>query len=186
MSNYYVLSPDPLSSYMRIKLSRIPVRYSDAIRSGKPMKPSKSSPVCDLEKKRAKITDLVGGMIVEPIISERMLNAIATLPDAIEYYPVKLVLPKHTKIEYNYFALNALQYVDAFDRKNSKFKDVEYSPVVLRVTKLAIIESKIKGRNIFRLSSYPFLLIVSKVAREAFEAANLVGLQYTAIEDYKG
>lgn len=186
MSNYYVLSPDLDTSYMRIKVSRLPERYSDSILFAESMKPAKLKPVLDLEKKTAKSVDLVGGLITVPIISDKMLKAIATLPDAIEYYPVKLVLPKDPKIEYNYFALNALQHVDAFDRKNSKFIDVDYSPVVPHVTKLAIIESKTNSRNIFRLKTFPLLMIVSEAARKVFEEANLIGLQYTAIEDYKG
>ena len=185
MTAYYVLSPDPDPSYMRIKESRLPERYSDSILFAKSIKPARQPPVLDLEKKTAKPVDLVGGMITVPIVSERMREVVEALPDAVEFYPVRLVLPKDPKLDYCYFALNVLDYVDAFDRANSKYTDGDDSPVVLRVTKLAIVESRVVGRNIFRLTTYPFLLIVSENARQAFEAASLVGLQYKAIADYK-
>jgi hypothetical protein len=185
MPTYYVLSPGLDRSFMRIAESRLPEHYSDSILFGKPAKPARRPPVLELEKKTAKAVDLVGGMITVPIVSERMKAAVETLPDPVEYYPVRLVLPKDPTIEYRYFALNALHNVDAFDREKSKYTAVDYSPVVPHVTKLAITESKVEGRNIFRLTAYPLLLIVSETARQAFEAASLVGLQFTAISDYK-
>jgi len=185
MTAYYVLSPDPDPSLMRIRESRLPERYSDSILFAKSIKPARQPPVLDLEKKTAKPVDLVGGMITVPIVSERMRKVIDALPDPVEFYPVRLVLPKDPNLNYCYFALNVLDYADAFDRENSKYTDVDNSPVVLRVTKLAIVESRVGNRNIFRLTTYPFLLIVSEIARQAFEAASLVGLQFTAIADYK-
>jgi hypothetical protein len=185
MASYYVLSPDPNPVYMRIKESRLPKRYSDSILFGKSIKPAGQPPVLYLEKKTAKPVDLVGGMITVPIVSERMRTAIQQLPDPSEFYPVRLVLPKDPKVEYRYFAFNALDNVDAFDRTKSKYTAVDYSPVVPHVTKLAIIESKVGGRHIFRLTTYPLLLIVSQQARQTFEAASLVGLQFTAVADYK-
>lgn len=185
MATYYVLSPGLDRSFMRIAESRLPEQYSDSILFGRPAKPARRPPVLDLEKKTAKPVDLVGGMVTVPIVSERMQAAIAELPDPVEYYPVRLVLPKDPKIEYRYFALNVLNNVDAFDFDKSNYTAVDYSPVVPHVTKLAIVESKIEGRNIFRLTTYPLLLIVSETARQALEAASLVGLQFTAIADYK-
>lgn len=185
MANYYVLSPGIDRSFMRIAESRLPEQYSDSILFGKPVKPARRTPVLDIEKKTARPVDLVGGLITVPIVSERMQEAASTLPDPLEYYPVKLVLPKDPKIEYPYFALNALDNVDAFDREKSEYTAVDYSPVVPHVTKLAIIESQVGGRNIFRLTSYPLLLIASEAARQAFEAASLTGLQFTPVADYR-
>lgn len=185
MANYYVLSPDLDASFLRIAESRLPEQYSDSILFGRPVKPARRAPVLDIEKKTAKPADLVGGLVTVPIVSERMQKAAAALPDPVEYYPVRLVLPKDPKVEYRYFAMNALDNVEAFDREKSEYTAVDYSPVVPHVTRLAIIESKVGGRNIFRLAAYPLLLIVSEAARHAFEAAALVGLQFTPVSDYK-
>jgi hypothetical protein len=185
MPTYYVLSPGLDRSFMRIAESRLPEHYSDSVLFGKPVKAARRPPVLDLEKRTAKPVDLVGGLITVPIVSERMKLALESLPDVVEYYPVRLAQPKDPKFDRRCFALNALNNVDAFDREKSKYTAVDYSPVVLHVTKLAITESRVGGRNIFRLAAYPILLIVSEAARQALEAASLVGLQFTAISDYK-
>ena len=185
MAAYFVLSPDLDASFMRIKQSRLSERYPDAIHFGESIKPTRQQPVLDLEKKTAKPVDLVGGMTTVPIVSGRMRMVVEALPDHVEFYPVRLVLPKDPKLDYRYFAMNVLHNVNAFDREKSEYTDFDYSPVVLRVTKLAIVESRVGTRNIFRLTNYPSLLIVSAKVREAFEAASLIGLQFTAIADYK-
>ena len=140
----------------------------------------------DYKLKNGRKTDWVNGIQSLDIISEEFKSLIETesidLP-FLEFYPV-ILRHKESVLNHNYYCLNVLESINAFDWENSIYTIHEGTDVLDSVDKLVLDISKIGDRNIFRIGKIRPILFVSEVLKKKIELASLTGLTFMKTEEF--
>jgi len=125
--------------------------------------------------------DLMGTGSSEFFVSDALKNIIENIesPENIHFIPVTLK-------DKQYWLLNILNNVEAFDWDNSEYVARDNNPKTLKkVTKLALKGECVGDRNIFRIKEQYMYVLISQTLKNAIEANNLTGIAYDNIFEIK-
>lgn len=127
-----------------------------------------------------------------PIISKRMLYVLKAIRD-FPHQEIPVVIEDDAadfdrelkqwvlsgRVNNNYVAVNILEHLDIFDRKNSIYKlGILDSNEVRAVTKLALHEPEEGLPPLFKLKVMPYDLFVSPEAKLALEESGITGIDF--------
>lgn len=117
----------------------------------------------------------VGGI---PIVSERAAEVLRSVAERdIQLIPAH-VIP--APLDDSLYILNVLHRIDCLDEKNSLISGYRGPKKLGGVIEPSIDESKVKEQRLFRIDSWPVLVIVREAIVQAFTAANLTGARFEA------
>jgi hypothetical protein len=127
-------------------------------------------------------TDFVRGAISFPVVSKKLKDIISLYEiDNTEFYPVRMLSFGKDEIELdksNYFILNVLNRVSAFDFEKSVYTPMENFPnIPVNIKKIVIDKSKAEGRKIFRIPQSSGQIIISEDVKNSILSEGLLGVE---------
>jgi len=102
-------------------------------------------------RSRGKLSNVLDGIFDFTVVSHIILDVLIKNCDVseFEYFPVKI----ERKTDLNYYSINILNNIDAFDFEKSEWESyTKEIPVLKSISKLVLKDDKIKNRHLFRLS----------------------------------
>lgn len=119
-----------------------------------------------------------------PLFSKRMKTVLAAAGvDNIDYYPATVTY-QPTGGALAYELANVIGVAEGVDRERSTFEASE-TGVIEVFSKLALDESKFRGRHMTRLYELLRLLIVSRRVKDAIETAGLTGILIVSDDEWE-
>jgi len=118
------------------------------------------------------------------IVSHRMVSVIEKFPASYELFPVNVEYRGEPYTEARYFFLHILDEIDCLDKSASTY--IEKKGYQGDFRKLAVDESKIGGKNLFRLAkTYQTIVLTSDDLAVTAEAAGVVGARFIAPSEFR-
>lgn len=122
-----------------------------------------------------------------PIVSERIKNQLYNLSD-IQFIPLKIV---GRKSDLKYFIMVVANKIDCIDETKSKFNKFEVNDPVRPdlaghyrgFFRLVLDESRIEGKDVFRINKAENYLIISDRVKEALQNISASGVKMTLLPD---
>jgi len=133
----------------------------------------------ELKNVTKKFPDLMGRGSSEFFVTDAFKHIVENMESSQNIHFIPVILRNQ-----QYWLLNLLNNVEAFDRENSTYSAYE-GGALKSIQKLAMKEDKIQGRNIFRMAEEPVYIFISKTLKDAIEANNLTGIAYDNIFEIK-
>jgi len=142
----------------------------------------------DIDMSKAKIKnitkkfpDVIGTGSSEYFVTNAFKRVIEGLESAENMHFIAVTL-----VDKQYWLLNILNNIECFDFENSEYSVREGNPRIIRDIKtMALMESRINGRHIFRVAEKPVYIFISQTLKDAIEANNLTGIEYDNIFEIK-
>jgi hypothetical protein len=127
-------------------------------------------------------TDFVRGFISFPVISKKLKSILSNFDkENLEFYPIRLLSLGKDEIELdknNYFILNILNRVNAFDFNKSIFTSMDGFPnIPADIKKIEIDSDKLQGRKIFRIPQNSWKIIIDNDVRNLILNEGLLGVE---------
>lgn len=136
-------------------------------------------------QKRRRLTDMLGTG-GDLIVSLPMKNVLAQFDlGFLEFFPVPVHNTWDDQIA-DYFFVHVLSNIDFIDKAHSDITwyEDEYGGIE-RVRSLAIVESKLQGRHVFRSPDLFQDTFISEEVKVALEAAELTGIKFVPASEYQ-
>ncbi|SDX79565.1 hypothetical protein SAMN05444064_1544 [Pseudomonas syringae] len=138
----------------------------------------------------------LAGYASVPVLSERARNSLIGLPEVDQPYQNVVFEPVDIEVKQvsqSYFIMIIETQIDCVDEKASSFKkflvDDPVRPDMAGQYRafynLAIDESKVGGRHIFRIKNYLGAIVVSEDVKHRFETAGVVGAAFESVNGDK-
>ena len=138
------------------------------------------SPDAKLKNPKKPALDFLYALGGKLVVSEKVKLFLQELAESqyFEFIPVNFDQKKFP----NYYVLNLLKVIDAFDWEKSDYKLFdELGPkgnkVINELRRMEIDESKTSGRELFGLLGYEGTTFISKTLAEKMQQANITGMQ---------
>lgn len=118
--------------------------------------------------------------IVSPLF-EKILKEIKS--EGIQFLPINIKNKENDGPIHGYSIANVVNVVDAIDYKNSTYSVFELdNEKIYDITKYALNENKINGKDIFKLKGDEIPIFVSEVVKELIEKNNITGCDFLEVE----
>ena len=164
---------------------QVPKSYDWNYSDGKSIEPPSEAGVLYFLNNREKRMDYISGIHSFPIISGKFKLVLEEFKEYLEFHPIKLSCLNSPLVYEDYFFLNILENVACFDWDNSEYEVLPTSKMPTEVNRLGVKESKLKDRKLARISEIQSLILVEEGLKNIIEDAELTGITFQEIEDYK-
>lgn len=163
----------------------------DNIFKGNPLGQKAGKIIIKAKSKKGKQTDFPMSSFTLPVISGKLKNILEENENVgnLEFLPLTIRnLDNQTN---EYWGLNILNNIKCFDWENSKYEKFppelfpELTDRPSKIFQLKIKADAINSRNIFRMYEAPVEIFVSSKLRTAIEKANLSGIEFRSLDQYK-
>ncbi len=152
---------------------------------GKPIECRKSAARINLSKSSRYPADYLSGILSFPVISQRLKVTLeSNFSDPCEFHNVRLYDFTETRLELEFYFMNVLDNRKCFDWKKSEYEKGMNNLMPLDVTRLVLVKSNIRDRNIVRMAEIPSLIIVSDKFRSKIKSESLSGMEFASISSY--
>jgi hypothetical protein len=123
-----------------------------------------------------------------PVVSKRLGFALSERTPDIELLPVKVLNPKDKVASEDHFVLNPLRIVDCIDEAASVVDRNALNPAFISsVEQLVLREAAVPPDvYLFRLGSWPSVLIIREAFAAELQAAGFTGLHFLDPLDFTG
>ena len=137
-----------------------------------------------------KFTDFPIGGTVLPLVSEKFRQLLENGEDCnhLEFLPIEY--GNNEQVPPKYWLMNILNNISCFDWEHSVYtrypdsmKELAGRPET--VDKLVIDESKVNGRNIFRIKELPTNIFISKALKNKLQKEKISGIHFTKSNEFE-